>query len=69
MHVDSVNAGRAELMKIGARTVSTGIRKAPVVDAWCDPEPDVGMLERVLAAPVAVRDRAGFEQKLARLYA
>jgi MOSC domain-containing protein YiiM len=25
-----VNAGRAELMKIGARTVSTGIRKAPV---------------------------------------
>jgi MOSC domain-containing protein YiiM len=30
MQVDSVNAGRAELMKIGARTVSTGIRKAPV---------------------------------------
>lgn len=30
MRVDSVNAGRAELMKIGARTVSTGIRKAPV---------------------------------------
>jgi MOSC domain-containing protein YiiM len=30
MQVDSVNAGRAELMKIGARTISTGIRKAPV---------------------------------------
>jgi len=26
----SVNAGEAELMKIGARTVSTGIRKGPV---------------------------------------
>ena len=30
MRVVSVNAGRAELMKIGARTISTGIRKAPV---------------------------------------
>ena len=30
MQVDSVNAGRAELMKIGGRTISTGIRKAPV---------------------------------------
>ena len=30
MEVVSVNAGRAELMKIGARTVETGIRKAPV---------------------------------------
>ncbi len=30
MRVVSVNAGRAELMKLGARTVSTGIRKAPV---------------------------------------
>ncbi|MGH3073002.1 MAG: MOSC domain-containing protein [Gaiellaceae bacterium] len=30
MRVDSVNAGRAELMRIGARTVSTGIRKGPV---------------------------------------
>jgi MOSC domain-containing protein YiiM len=28
--VISVNAGRSELMKIGARTVETGIRKAPV---------------------------------------
>ena len=30
MQVDSVNAGRAEPMKIGARTITTGIRKAPV---------------------------------------
>jgi len=30
VEVVSVNAGSAELMKIGARTVSTGIRKAPV---------------------------------------
>ena len=30
MHLESVNAGSAELMKIGARTVSTGIRKGPV---------------------------------------
>ena len=30
MKVVSVNAGRSELMKIGARTVETGIRKAPV---------------------------------------
>jgi MOSC domain-containing protein YiiM len=30
MQVDSVNAGRAELMRIGARTISTGIRKAPI---------------------------------------
>lgn len=30
MRVDSVNAGRPELMTLGARTVTTGIRKAPV---------------------------------------
>lgn len=30
MNVVSVNAGRAEPMKVGARTVSTGIRKGPV---------------------------------------
>jgi MOSC domain-containing protein YiiM len=30
MRIDSVNAGRTEAMKIGARTVSTGIRKSPV---------------------------------------
>jgi MOSC domain-containing protein YiiM len=30
VEVVSVNAGRAELMQIGARTISTGIRKLPV---------------------------------------
>jgi len=30
VRVVSVNAGRSELMRIGARTVETGIRKAPV---------------------------------------
>jgi len=30
MELISVNAGRSELMRIGARTVETGIRKAPV---------------------------------------
>ena len=30
MNVVSVNAGRAEPMKIGARTITTGIRKRPV---------------------------------------
>ena len=30
MEVISVNAGRSELLRIGARTVETGIRKAPV---------------------------------------
>ena len=34
MRVDSVNAGRSELMQIGARTVSTGIRKLPVERAY-----------------------------------
>jgi MOSC domain-containing protein YiiM len=34
VRVVSVNAGRAELMRIGARTVSTGIRKAPVERAY-----------------------------------
>jgi MOSC domain-containing protein YiiM len=38
-----------------------------LMDAWYDPEPDAELLERVLAAPLAVRDRAGFEQKLARV--
>ena len=30
MRLVSVNAGRSELMRIGARTVETGIRKAPI---------------------------------------
>ena len=37
-----------------------------LMDAWYDPEPDAALLERVLAAPIAIRDRAGFEKKLAR---
>ena len=38
-----------------------------LMDAWYDPEPEAALLERVLAAPVAIRDRAAFEKKLARL--
>ncbi len=34
VEVNSVNAGRAELMRIGARTVETGIRKAPVEQGY-----------------------------------
>lgn len=40
-----------------------------LMDAWYAPEPDADMLERLLAAPVAVRDRASFEKKLARVLA
>jgi len=40
-----------------------------LMDAWYDPEPDAELLERVLAAPLAVRDRAAFEKKLARVLA
>jgi MOSC domain-containing protein YiiM len=40
-----------------------------LMDAWYDEEPDAELLERVLAAPVGVRDRAGFEKKLARALA
>ena len=38
-----------------------------LMDAWYDVEPDAALLERVLAAPIAIRDRAGFEKKLARV--
>jgi MOSC domain-containing protein YiiM len=38
-----------------------------LMDAWYDPEPDAELLERLLAAPVAVRDRDGLEKKLARV--
>jgi MOSC domain-containing protein YiiM len=40
-----------------------------LMDAWYDPDADAELLERVLAAPVAIRDRAAFEKKLARLSA
>ena len=38
-----------------------------LMDAWYDPEPDVELLERLLAAPVATRGRGGLERKLARV--
>ena len=38
-----------------------------LMDAWYDPSPDAELLERVLAAPIAIRDRGAFEKKLARL--
>lgn len=37
MRVDSVNAGRSEPMTIGGRTISTGIRKAPVGRSFAGP--------------------------------
>ena len=58
MQVDSVNAGRAELMKIGARTVSTGIRKAPVERGH------VGTLELVGDVVVDKEDHGGPDQAI-----
>jgi MOSC domain-containing protein YiiM len=37
-----------------------------LMDAWYDQDADAGLLERVLAAPLAIRDRGAFEKKLAR---
>jgi MOSC domain-containing protein YiiM len=56
MRVDSVNAGRAELMKIGARTISTGIRKAPVKRGY------VGMLGLAGDVVVDVENHGGPDQ-------
>lgn len=39
-----------------------------LMDAWYDPDADAELLERALAAPVAIRDRSALEKKLARLY-
>ena len=58
MQVDSVNAGRAELMKIGARTVSTGIRKAPVERGH------VGTLGLVGDVVVEVENHGGPDQAI-----
>jgi MOSC domain-containing protein YiiM len=58
MRVDSVNAGRAELMKIGARTVSTGIRKAPVERGH------VGTLGLAGDVVVDEEDHGGLEQAI-----
>lgn len=38
-----------------------------LMDAWYDQEPDAELLERLLAAPVAIRDRDSLEKKLARV--
>jgi MOSC domain-containing protein YiiM len=40
-----------------------------LMDAWYDAEPDPALLERLLAAPVAVRARGPLERKLARVSA
>jgi hypothetical protein len=56
MRVESVNAGRAELMKIGARTISTGIRKAPVERGY------VGLLGLVGDVVVDVENHGGPDQ-------
>jgi hypothetical protein len=38
-----------------------------LMDAWYDPEPDPGLLERLLRSPLAERARANVERKLARI--
>jgi MOSC domain-containing protein YiiM len=38
-----------------------------LMDAWYEPEPEAELLERLLAAPVAVRARGSLEKKLARV--
>lgn len=38
-----------------------------LMDAWYDPEPEAKLIARLLAAPVAVRDRPSLEKKLARV--
>ena len=46
MRVDSVNAGREELMDLGRRTVTTGIRKTPVERGYVD---TLGLVDDVVA--------------------
>ena len=58
MKVVSVNAGRAELMKIGARTLSTGIRKAPVERGY------VGLLGLAGDVVADVENHGGPDQAL-----
>ena len=58
MRVDSVNAGQAELMKLGARTVSTGIRKLPVERAYAG---TLGLSGDVVAD---VENHGGLDQAL-----
>ena len=58
MRVVSVNAGSAELMRIGARTVSTGIRKGPVEHGYAG---TLGLAGDVVAD---VENHGGFDQAL-----
>jgi hypothetical protein len=39
------------------------------MDVWYDPEPDPGLLERLLDSPIAERARGNVERKLARALA
>jgi MOSC domain-containing protein YiiM len=75
LRVLSVNAGRSELMRIGARTVATGIRKAPVERGYAGTlglagdvvadEENHGGLDQALYL-YAADDYAFWEEKLAR---
>ena len=58
MKVVSVNAGRSELMRIGARTVETGIRKGPVERGH------VGALGLVGDVVADVENHGGVDQAL-----
>ena len=58
MQVVSVNAGRSELMRIGARTVETGIRKGPVERGHVGP---LGLAGDVVAD---VENHGGLDQAL-----
>ena len=58
MDVISVNAGRSELMRIGARTVETGIRKGPVERGHVGP---LGLAGDVVAD---VENHGGLDQAL-----
>ena len=58
MHLVSVNAGRAEQMKVGARTVTTGIHKAPVARGHVDA---LGLAGDVVAD---VENHGGLDQAL-----
>ena len=58
MKVVSVNAGRSELMRIGARTVETGIRKGPVERGHVGP---LGLAGDVVAD---VENHGGLDQAL-----
>jgi MOSC domain-containing protein YiiM len=58
MRLVSVNAGRAEAMKIGARTVTTGIRKGPVERGY------VGALGLAGDVVADVENHGGLDQAL-----